>query len=67
MTATGDVLAFERETASRAAGGRLEGLFQRVVVVTSVGVAVRMACPPSETRGSKKMGSTFALCALMNV
>jgi len=34
-TVAGDVLAFEHETSSRAAGGRLEGLFQRIVVVVS--------------------------------
>jgi peptide/nickel transport system permease protein len=41
---TGDVMVFERETQSRVAGGHLEGLFQRIVVVTSAVILLAILC-----------------------
>jgi len=40
----GDLLVFERDTASRVAGGRLEGLFQRIVVIVSALVLFVIIC-----------------------
>ncbi len=42
--AAGDALVFEHDTSSRVAGGRLEGLFQRIVVVTSGAVLLGIVC-----------------------
>jgi peptide/nickel transport system permease protein len=43
-TVAGDMLNFEHETTSRSAGGRLEGLFQRIVVVTSAVILLVIVC-----------------------
>ena len=40
----GEMLVFERDTASRSAGGRLEGLFQRIVVTLSAAILFVIVC-----------------------
>jgi peptide/nickel transport system permease protein len=42
--AAGDALVFERNTVARLAGGRLEGLFQKIVVVISAVIFLGIVC-----------------------
>jgi len=44
VSTVGHLLVFEHETTSRAAGGRWEGLFQKVVVVTSAVILLGIVC-----------------------